>query len=108
MNPTTIFLTLLIIFAPALFFQIALRGKGMEKFAGNLLKIFLIGWLQYEEEWFWRFKPFSKLKTTACKYWALVKIEISMNCVYYKEHKIKMKMVQEQWLQLKNEVFIGL
>ena len=30
-----------------------------------------------------------------------------MTCVS-KEYKIKTKMVQEQWLQLKNNVFIGL
>ena len=28
-----------------------------------------------------------------------------MTCVY-KEYEIKIKMVQEQWLQLKNEVFV--
>ena len=47
-----------------------------------------------EEQWFWPFKPFSKLTT------ASFKIKISMICVY-KEHEIKTAKVQEQWLQLK-------
>ena len=52
------------------------------------------------EEWFWRFKPLSKLKT------ASFRIKISLTCVY-KEHEIKTKMVQEQWLQLKMKFSLG-
>ena len=55
---------------------------------------FFTGWWENEQEWFWPFEPFSKLKT------ASFKIKISMTCVY-KEHEINTKMVQEQWLQLK-------
>ena len=43
-----------------------------------------------------RFK-FSKFKT--CKCWTLIKIKISMTCVY-KEYEVKI-MVQVQWLELK-------
>ena len=50
-----------------------------------------------EEEWFWPFEPFSKLKTASYEYWTLAKIKISMACVYI-EYEIKTKMVQEQWL----------
>ena len=41
-------------------------------------------------EWFWPFEPFSKLKATFCKYWALIQIKIVMNCVY-KEYEVKIK-----------------
>ena len=61
---------------------------------------FFAGWWEPKEEWFWRFKPFSKLKTTFCEYLTSIKIKISMTCVS-KEYEIKTKMVQEQWLQLK-------
>ena len=47
---------------------------------------------------------FSKLKTRICKYWTLIKIKITMTCVY-KKYKCKMKIVQEQWLQLKWSFF---
>ena len=53
-----------------------------------------------EEECFWSFKPFSKLISTICKCWILNKIKISLSCVC-KEYKGKMKIVQEQWIQLK-------
>ena len=61
---------------------------------------FFTRWWESEEEWFWRFENFSKLKTAFCEYWTSIKIKISMICVS-KEYKIKTKMVQEQWLQLK-------
>ena len=61
---------------------------------------FFTRWWEPEEERFWRFKPFSKPKTTFCEYWTSIKIKISMACVF-KEYEIKTKMVQEQWLQLK-------
>ena len=53
-----------------------------------------------EEEWFWPFEPFPKLKTAFCEYWTPIKIKISMTCVY-KEYENKMEMVEEQWLKLK-------
>ena len=56
------------------------------------------GWWEPEEESFWPFEPFSKLKTAFCGYWTLIKITISMTCVS-KEYEIKTKMVHEQWLQ---------
>ena len=57
------------------------------------------GWWESEEECFWPFKPFSKLKTAICKYWTLIKIKIGMTCVC-KAYEGKMKIVQEHWLQL--------
>ena len=62
-------------------FQIAVMGRG-----GN----FFTGWREPEEDWFWQFKPFSKLKTAFCKYWTLIKIKINMTCVS-KECQIKKK-----------------
>ena len=35
-----------------------------------------------------------------CEYWTWINIKISMICVY-KEYEVKIKMEQEQWLQLK-------
>ena len=43
---------------------------------------------------FWPFKPFSKLKTTFCKYWTRFKTKISMTCVY-KEYEVKIKYINE-------------
>ena len=40
------------------------------------------------------------MKTAFCEYWTSINIKISITCVY-KEHEIKTKMVQEQWLQIK-------
>ena len=62
--------------------------------------IFFTKWWESEEEWFWRFRNFSKLKTALCEYWTSIKTKISMICVL-KEYEVKTKMVQEQWLQLK-------
>ena len=45
-------------------------------------------------------QSFFKAKTTSCRYCTSIKIKLSMTCVY-KEHQVKTKMVQEQWLQLK-------
>ena len=55
---------------------------------------FFTTWWELEKEWFWQFKPFSKLKTPFCEYWTSIKIKISMTCVS-KEYEIKTKMVQE-------------
>ena len=68
---------------------------------------FFTRWWESEEEWFWRFKNFSKLKTAFCEYWTSIKIKISLTCVS-KEYEIKTKLVQEQWLQQKNYAVIFL
>ena len=78
-------------------FQIAVMGSG-----GN----FFTGWREPEEDWFWQFKPFSKLKTAFCKYWTLIKIKINMTCVS-KEYQIKKKMEQELCVQLKILFLLG-
>ena len=74
--------------------------------------IFFTGWREPEEEWFWEFKPFSKLKTAFCEYWTSIKIEINMTCVsksmkLKQEYEIKTKMEQEQWLLLKMLFLLG-
>ena len=61
---------------------------------------FFTGWRKPEEERFWWFEPFSKLKTALCEYWTSIKITVNMTCVS-KEYEVKTKMEQEQWLQLK-------
>ena len=67
---------------------------------------FFIGRWEPEEVWFWPFQPFSKLKTTFCKYWISIKIKISLTFVY-KEYEVKIKMVQERWLQLRIKLLLG-
>ena len=47
---------------------------------------------------------FLKLKTRFFKYWISIKIKISLTCMY-KDYKFEIKMVQEQWLQLKMKSF---
>ena len=64
------------------------------------------GWRWAEKEWFWQFEPFSKLKTTFCDYWTLIKIKINMTYVS-NEYENKTKMQQEQWLQLKMLCLLG-
>ena len=49
-------------------FQIAVRGWGNHKFYW-IGGIFFTRWREPEEEWFWRFEPFSKLKTAFSEYW---------------------------------------
>ena len=44
-------------------------------------------------------QSYKQLWTTFCKYWTSIIIKISMSV--YKEYKMKIKMVLEQWLQLK-------
>ena len=41
-----------------------------------------------------------------CKYQTSIKIKISMTCVY-KEYEVKIKMAQEQLLQLKMKFLLG-
>ena len=55
---------------------------------------------------FTSFKPFSRLKATICKYGSLIKTKISRTCVC-KEYESKMKIVQEQWRQLKMKLFLA-
>ena len=49
---------------------------------------------------------FSQLKRSFCEYWTLVKIKISMSCMY-KECEIKIKLVQKQRLQIKMAFLLG-
>ena len=37
--------------------------------------------LESDEEWIWTFEPFSKPKTTFCKYWTLIKVKIRITCL---------------------------
>ena len=64
---------------------------------------FFIAWWDSEDEWFWLFKSFSKLKTTFTIYWTSIKIKISM-----KEYEIKNANGTGAMTKAKNEVFIGL
>ena len=81
--------------------QIAIRGEGG---GGGFSPVgeseillgggnFFTMWREPEEEWFWQFEPFSKPKTAFCEDWKSV--------------KIKIKMAQEQWLQLKLFFLLG-
>ena len=72
----------------------------------RLVGEFFSSWSEPEEEWFWWFEPFSKLKTAFCEYWTSLKIKISMTCVS-KEYKIKTKMIQKQRLHLKMTFLLG-
>ena len=45
-----------------------------------------------------------KLKKTFFENWTSIKIKISSACVY-EEYEVKIKMVQEQWLQLKMKFY---
>ena len=84
-------------------FQIVVRGGGIRNFCWG---DFFTRWRKPEEEWFWQFKPFSKLKTAFCEYWASIKIKIKMTYVS-KKYEIKTKMEQEQWIQLKILFLLG-
>ena len=74
-----------------------LMSRGTGKFIWG---DFSVVWLESGKECFSSFKPFLKSKTTFCNYWTLIKIKISMTCVY-KEYEGKIKMEQEEWLYLK-------
>ena len=67
---------------------------------------FFIKWWESGKKWFWLLEPLSNLKTTFCKYWTLIKIKSSITCLY-KGYKVKMKMAQEEWLQLKIKILYG-
>ena len=75
-------------------------GRGHRKFCWGEGGNFFTGGWEPQEEWFWWFQPFSKLKRAFCEYWTSIKIKVSMTCVS-KKYGIKTKMVQKQWLQLK-------
>ena len=78
-----------------------MRGVGGgENFTGG---DFFTGGKEPEEEWFWRFETFTKLKTAFCEYWKSIKIKINMT----KEYEIKTKIEQEHWLQLKMLFLLG-
>ena len=77
-------------------FQIALRGGGIRNFAGGLFYRLVGTW----GEVILTIRTFSKRKATFCEHWTPIKIKISMTYVY-KEYEVKIKMIQEQWLQLK-------
>ena len=90
--------------------KIALRGRGISPgrgWMGNFTgRRFFISWYESDQERFWPFEPFPELKATICKYWTSIKIKISMTCVC-KEYEVKIKMAQEQWLQLKINFLLG-
>ena len=46
-------------------FQIAVEGGGIGHFGRG---DFFTGWWEPEDEWFWPFEPFPKLKTAFCEY----------------------------------------
>ena len=66
----------------------AVRGWRESKIL--LVGDFFTGWREPEEEWFWQFEPFSKLKTAFCEYWTSIKMKINMTCVS-KIMKLKQK-----------------
>ena len=71
-------------------------GKSPQWEGWKILLNFFIGWWESEGEWIWSFQPFLKLKTTCCKYWTLIKIKISMTCVY-KEYEVKIKRYRSNY-----------
>ena len=57
--------------------------------------------------WFWPFEPFSRPKTTFCKYWALIKIKIGLTCVH-NESEVSPKNGAGATATAKNVVFSAL
>ena len=87
-------------------------GGGVNSPSGGNQKFYwgenvFTGWREPEEEWFWLFEPFSKLKAAFCEYWTWIKIKINMTSVS-KEYEIKTKMEQEQCLLLKMQFLLFL
>ena len=77
-------------------------GKGRGGWGGGWSKYVVERW-EYDEEWFWPFELFAKLKATFCTYctyWLSIKIKFSMTCKY-QEYSIKMKMARQLWTQFK-------
>ena len=77
--------------------------EGMKNFAGE---INLSGGGNLTTSDFDHSTLFLKIKTTFCIYWTSIKIKTSRACVH-KEYEQKIKMVQEQWLQLKMKFLLG-
>ena len=50
----------------------------MANFAGGN---FFVSWWEFDQEWFRPSQPLLKLKITLCKYWAPIKIKMSITCV---------------------------
>ena len=55
--------------------------KNKKFYCGGRFFYWVTGWGEPEEERFWWFKSFSKLKTAFCEYWTSIKIKIKMTCV---------------------------
>ena len=88
-------------------FHVALRVR-REK---GRWELFLRRGIFYREVEIWwgvifTIRAFSKLKTTFCKYWKLIKMKVIVTCVY-KEYKVKIKKVQEHWIQLRMKFLLG-
>ena len=80
-------------------------GVGIRYFTGG---DFFTEWREPEQEWLWRFEPFSKLARAFCEYWTSIKIKINMTCVF-KEYEIKTKINRAgSMTTAKNVVFIWL
>ena len=82
---------------------IALLGRGIPPKRGNGEFCWGVGGFFAEEEWFW-LRPSSKLKRTFCKYWTS---KSKLAWPVCKEYEVKIKMVREQWLQLKMKFLLG-
>ena len=84
-----------------IYFQIALRGRGdfsRRRGMGNFgTRNFFMSWRESDEEWFWSSEPFSKLKTTFCKYWTSIKIKISMTYVHKEYGTWTMTTAKKNW-----------
>ena len=81
-------------------FQIGVGGIPLGGGDGNFAWRIRFTWWWKPEKWFWPFEPFSRPKTTFCKYWTFIKIKIGLTCVY-NEYEVKIKKVKVQWLQPK-------
>ena len=55
-------------------------GQKVNTAGGN----FFTGWWEPEEEWFWfwRFEPFSKVKTAFCEYWTSIEIKLTWRFLF--------------------------
>ena len=77
-------------------FEMALRGR-------DISPVMAMG---NDKQCFWRFKHFSKLKTTFCTYWTYMKIKNSMTCMYQSrsQNRNGIAAMTTAW----NEIFIEL
>ena len=90
-------------------FQIVFKGKRRnlpshwEEWGGILVKARILSL-----EWSWPFKPFSKLKATFHKYWTSRKPKLVWPVgTFTLKYEVKIKIVQEQRLQLKMNFLLG-